>query len=107
MEVLANLERVVCRSDVATMKPGQLFPSGLHVRRLPLSVLGQGRCGLADNVQARLHQTWLDHGPIVGQVRAANADVRQVLTDMGTELGVVDFPYVLDLCFQTRENTRL
>lgn len=94
-EVFVTVERVIRRHDVA----GQSFdtvPAGsLSTRVLPLVTLGHGRCALEDKVAAHLHQTFLDYGPSVGHVVAACADVRQVMSDMGTEFGIANFPNVV------------
>ena len=98
LEVLVTVERVIRRSDVRGMAPEQRWPMNVEQRRLPVSVLGHGRCGLAEKVQANVHQTWLEYGPSVAQVCAANADVRQILSDMGTESAIVDYPNVVAQC---------
>ena len=90
VEVLAVTERVIPRSALKQMQPGQLWPTGLIQRRLPVNCLGHGRAGLADKVQATAHATWLDYGPSLKTLAQANFDVRQVLTDMGAELGIAD-----------------
>ena len=41
---------------------------------------------------------WLEFGPDVAAVRRANYDVRQVLSDMGTELGICDARDVVGQC---------
>ena len=92
-EVLVCVERVICRSEV-----GQKPRPPVEERRLPPSTLGHGRCGLAEKVQATVHQTWLDYGPSLPQTRAACHDVRQILSDMGTEAGIADYGDVLSAC---------
>lgn len=96
-EVLVCVERVIRSADV---HPNSKPP--VEERRLPPSTLGHGRYGLAEKVQATIHQTWLDYGPSLAQTRSANMDVRQVLTDMGTEFGIVDYPDVLATCVRFR-----
>ena len=84
IEVFAIVERVIERPALRQW----LFDRteiDVEVRRLPLSMLGHTHAGLADKVQAHVHQTWLEYGPSVEQVRRANLDVRQCLSDMGTE----------------------
>ena len=63
---------------------------------MPISVLGHGRTALADKIQANVHQTFLDYGPSIAQVRLANLDVRQVISDMGTEIAICDHPDVVE-----------
>ena len=58
---------------------------------LPLVTLGVGKAGLQDKVASHIHQVFLDYGPSIGHVRAACCDVRQVMSDMGTELGISNF----------------
>ena len=86
-EYFVIVERVV-RRDHLQHAPEQL--PAVESRVLPLGTLGCGRMGLADKLQAHVHQVWLDYGPSVRNVRAANLDVRQCLSDMGTELAIGD-----------------
>lgn len=102
VEVLAVAERVIPRSELKQLQPGQLWPTGLIQRRLPVACLGHGRAGLADKVQAVVHATWLEYGPSLDTLAQANLDVRQVLTDMGTELGIADAAAVGSLCVPTK-----
>ena len=53
--------------------------------------------GVADKLQAMFHQTFLDYGPSAGNIRLANADVRQCLSDMGTEFALADCRDVANL----------
>ena len=69
---------------------------------MPVSCLGHGRAGLADKLQATVHATWLEYGPSLETLSQANLDVRQVLTDMGTELGIADAAAVDSLCVPTK-----
>ena len=87
-EYFVSVERVVKRSDVREVS-AELWPP-VESRVLPLCTLGCGRMGLADKVQTHLHQVWLEYGPSIRSVRAANLDVRQCLSDMGTELAIGD-----------------
>ena len=89
-EYFVSVERVVRRADVQQLPAGQ-WPV-VDSRHLPLGTLGCGRMGLAEKIQAHTHQIWLDYGPSVDDVRAANRDVRQCLSDMGTELAIGDAP---------------
>ena len=98
LEVLVTVERVIVQSVVRQWRSGQPRPFAVEQRRMPVSVLGHGRCGLAEKVQATLHQTWLEYGPSLAQVRAANRDVRQIVSDMGTEFGIADYPDVVHQC---------
>ena len=101
LEVLATAERVILQSDVRAARPGDPKPP-VEIRRMPVSVLGHGHCGLPDKVQTTVHQTWLDYGPSLSQTRAANADVRQIVSDMGTELAIADYPDVLSACLMSK-----
>ena len=67
-------------------------------RVLPLSTLGCGRMGFADKVQTHVRQVWLEYGPSVRSVQAANLDVRQCLSDMGTELAIGDASDCVSAC---------
>ena len=98
VEVLAVAERVIPRCALQQLQPGQRWPAGLIQRRMPVTCLGHGRAGLADKVQATVHATWLEYGPSLKTLRQANLDVRQVLTDMGTEWAIADVTAVDSLC---------
>ena len=50
------------------------------------------------------HQTWLDYGPSVKQVRAACADVRQIVSDMGTEMGIETARLVILVAYASRRS---
>ena len=102
LEVLATVERVIVKADIRDAQRGQPKPP-VEQRRMPVSILGHGRCGLAEKVQAHIHQTWLEYGPSLEQVRAANADVRQVISDMGTELAIADTADVLQACIMPKQ----
>ena len=97
IEVFATIERVVSRDamsglDIAT----KVWSPPVEVRLLPLTVLGQGKAGLTDKVTAHVHQCWLEYGPDRRQLRAANLDVRQCMSDMGTEFGIADAGDIVD-----------
>jgi len=101
-EYFVTVERVVRRSALqaasAEAKPH------VETRLLPLCVLGCGRMGLAEKVQTHIHQVWLEYGPSAAAVRSANLDVRQCLSDMGTEFGIADARDVVAECLgQPRE----
>ena len=49
-----------------------------------------------------MHQTWLEYGPTLGQVRQANRDVRQLVSDMGTEIAICDFQDTVAQCLSQR-----
>jgi len=101
-EFFVTVERVVLWSalDSASI---DVMPQ-VESRVLPLCVLGCGRMGLAEKVQTHIHQVWLDYGPSVADVRSANLDVRQCLSDMGTEIGIADARDVVAECLgQPRE----
>jgi len=83
VEILVQVERAILQKDITSQ-------SKVEVIRSPVVVLGHGRAGLAQKVQASQHHTWLEYGPSLERVRQANYDVRQVLTDMGTEVGIAD-----------------
>ena len=99
-EYFVTVERVVRRCDV-DVASGTTMPP-IESRLLPLCVLGCGRMGLAEKAQAHIHQVWLDYGPAISDVRAANLDVRQCLSDMGTELGIADARDVVGECIGQR-----
>lgn len=90
-EVFVTVERTVRREALlgktAASVSGQEFSS----RSLPLVTLGCGKSGLNDKVSAHIHQVFLDYGPSVQHVAAACNDVRQVMSDMGTEFGIANF----------------
>ena len=95
-EVFLAAERVICRAAVFGRTQEQVLPADFVCRVLPISTLGQGRTDLRNKVHALVHQTWLEYGPDAGSLRSANADVRQVLTDMGVEFGLADHADVVD-----------
>lgn len=97
-EVFVTVEMVVPRSAVQGLSRGQVSPEGVSWRLLPISTLGHGRAALEDKVAAHVHQVWCEYGPSVSDVQEANADVRQVLTDMGTELGLANHPDAVPAC---------
>ena len=88
-EFFATVERVVTRSSVASLASATERPA-VETRVLPLATLGKCRMGLAEKAQAYIHQTWLEYGPRIEDVRSANADVRVCLADMDTELAIGD-----------------
>ena len=88
-EYFVTVERVVRRKAMRAAMASGSMPD-VTQRLLPLCVLGCCRMGLAEKLQAHVHQTFLDYGPAVSDIRKANRDVRQCLSDMGTELGIAD-----------------
>ena len=98
-ELFATVERIVNRSKVGELANWTSRPT-VQTRRLPVATLGHLRMGLAEKAQCYVHQTWLEYGPEVEQVRAANADVRVVLSDMGTELGIGDALDMVEECLR-------
>ena len=96
-EIFVTVERVVLRDDVAAFGASPPRPA-VQERLLPVVVLGSGRMSLADKAQAHVHQVWLDYGPSVDSVRLANADVRQCLSDMGTEFGISEVRDLVPEC---------
>ena len=96
-EVFCACERLVLLSAANNAQSlGDIESCSFSERRLPICALGQGRTTLPDKVQCLIHQTWLEYGPSAADVRAANAAVRQCLSDMGTEFGICDYPDVVD-----------
>ena len=98
-EMFGTVERTVIRSKVGQLANWTSRPT-VQTRRLPVATLGHLRMGLAEKAQSYVHQTWLEYGPEVEQVRAANADVRVVLSDMGTELGIGDALDIVGECLR-------
>ena len=96
-EFFATVERTMLRSEVASLANDTSRPA-VETRIMPLVTLGKGRMGLAEKTQAYVHQTWLEYGPTAASVRSANEDVRVVLADMGTELGIADVRDVVEHC---------
>ena len=97
IEVFATGERVVRRSTLQrAYHSGQLPTIDVEVRRLPLTVLGQGRASLSDKVAAHCHQCWLEYGGSLRSLREANVQVRGIISDCGTEIALGDHVDVLD-----------
>ena len=96
-EFFITVERIITVASMASVKDWQGKPL-VSTRTLPLATLGKNRQGLAEKAQAHIHQTWLDYGPSVAAVRAANMNVRVCLSDMGTELGIADIQDVVSEC---------
>ena len=80
------LKVINCAKLEHALKSNELLE--VDSRSLPMVTLGACRMGLAEKTQALVHQTWLDYGPRLEDVRVANLEVRQCFSDMGTELGL-------------------
>ena len=110
-ELFVTVERVIRPADIIALPSvdvsGQHWPR-VEQRILPVVVLGCGRMGVAEKLQAHLHQTWLEYGPTTKDVRLANDGVRSGLSDMGHELAIADARDVLDACLgvQARDPLR-
>ena len=102
-EFFATVERIVHRGEVARVGQDLSRPV-VETRILPLVILGKGRMGLAEKTQAYVHQTWLEYGPSAASVRSANDDVRVVLSDMSTELGIGEVRDVVLQCLPIEDN---
>ena len=103
--MFATLERVVMHEDVQSMPEAACWPRSVEIRRLPLTVLGQGHSSVADKMRAHVQQVWLDYGPEDESVRAANRMVRQCLSDMGTKFGIGDSRDLLGQCLLDRASS--
>ena len=99
-EFVVTVERVIVRSTMASHVSSDAWSARpvVETRIMPLATLGKNRMGLAEKLQAHIHQTWLEYGPAVSDVRAANSDVRVCLSDMGTEFGIGDAKDVVATC---------
>lgn len=93
-EMFATVERVVTQEQFLTASPEVIS------RRLPLTILNASKQKLQDKVMAHIHQVMLTYGTDLDILRKVNRDVRQCITDMGVELGVVDYPDVLQEFFR-------
>ena len=94
-EVFVSVERVALRTALHDLHLGGVAQSSFTSRLLPLRTLGQGKTVLQDKIAAHIHQTWLEYGPRIEDVRVALGSVRQVLTDMGVEFGMANYPDVV------------
>ena len=97
-EAFITAERTVARESVSGKTFEQISACCCCTRILPVATLGQGKTALSDKVASHIHQTWCDYGPSRASVRNACSSVRQVLTDMGVEFGVANYPDVIDEC---------
>ena len=77
LAVLVTAERVITWADVLGGPAIGDSQPPISDRRLPISVLGHGRCSLADQVMAHVLQTCPEYWPSLASTRMANADVRQ------------------------------
>ena len=91
VEIFVTVERILRRAAVQGRTPATLPSEALDSRILPMVTLGAGRASLLDKVASHLHQTHCDYGPSVSHVAASCCDVRQVMSDMGTEFGICNF----------------
>ena len=89
--IICTMEHVIPCSAIAD----NIRAEDVVIRRLPICALGQGRFSLVDKVACLVHQMWLDYGPSVNDVIRANHEVRQCLSDMGTEFGICEYPDVV------------
>ena len=103
-EVFVGVERIVERSALQNKSKASVSADSIRMRKLPLATLGQGKQALEDKVAAHVHQTWCDYGPSRADVRTACASVRQVLTDMGAEFGIANYPDVIDECIKLQRD---
>ena len=87
-ELFGCVERAVLAKDLRGMEDGGVYD--VIARQLPLCQLGHLRLSTADKAATLTHQAWLDYGPEIESVWAANSDVRSCLSGMGAELGVPD-----------------
>jgi len=94
-EVFMSSERIIQQTSVRGKKFEDIQGSALKHRLLPVSTLGHGRTDLKSKLHAVMHQTFLEYGSGEESVRAANSDVRQILTDMGVEFAIADSKDVL------------
>ena len=89
-EAFLSAERLIRRESVRGKTFQQLQPGDFRHRLLPVSTLGHGFTDFRSKVHATMHGTFLDYGPSEASMRAANADVRQILSDMGVEFGLAN-----------------
>ena len=96
-ELFGTVERIILERDLKAHYHGapQL---AVYARTLPICQLGQCRLGAAEKAQTLIHQTYLEYGPSPAAVVLANSDVRACLTDMGTEMSIVDMADISAAC---------
>ena len=96
-ELFGTVERIVLESDLKAHYHGAT-QLDVYARKLPICQLGQCRLGAAEKAQTLLHQIYLEYGPSPAAVILANYDVRACLTDMGTEMSIVDMANISAAC---------
>ncbi len=96
LEVFVSSERVIARAAVGSRQATEVPGYEMQHRLLPIATLGQGHTDVRNKAEALLHQTWLEYGPSADDLRASATDVRQVLTDMGTEFAIADTDDFID-----------
>jgi hypothetical protein len=99
-EVFVSAERMIRRSCIAGKIMSDIPPEQFVHRVLPVNTLGHGRADLGNKIHSLIHQTCLEYGADVQSVRSANRDVRQVLSDMGTEFGLANCADTVDEYFK-------
>ncbi len=100
-EVQISAERLIPRVMVRGRTAAQVSGSELVQRIMPVSALGQGRTDLPSKLQAHVHQMFCDYGPTALDIRLAAADVRQCLSDLGTEFGIANAADCVDQCLRS------
>ena len=96
VEVFVTVERLIRREAISGKSMASVPGQELVSRTLPLVTLGAGKAGLIDKVASHVHQLFLEYGPSIGHVSAVCYDVRQVMSDMGTEFGISNFGKAVD-----------
>ena len=69
-------------------------------RHLPLSCLGRGHTQLIDKLMAVCWSVFLEFGPKLHTMRAFFNNVRVMVSDMGTEMGICDAPDILPIFWE-------
>ena len=107
-ELFGTVERVILAKDVLEhLRADETHELKVHQRKLPVCQLGVCRLGAAEKGATLLHQTWLEYGPSADEVRLANWDVRSCLSDMGTELAIVDMADITSQCLPCTSGPQL
>lgn len=88
LEAMATVEVVVRCADVVGVPLESITPECLHSRVLPLATLGYGRASVVDKTATVVHQLFLDYGHSQHALQTACREVRQCMSDMGTEYGI-------------------
>jgi hypothetical protein len=95
-EVLNTCEVTIRRSAVEGKTLEEILPGDIVRRKLVPCCLSKDGTDLPNCVWSVQHQTWLDYGPTANSLKSANEDVRNLLTDLGTEAGIVDYFDIAD-----------